>query len=497
MRICGKQVLLMLVASAALAGCGGEETTASGATNAPPIIAGAPATSLSAGSSYSFTPSAADPDGDKLVFSATNVPAWAQFNASTGALTGSPAEANVGSSAMIEIEVSDGKAIAQLPGFRINVTSNATAPSPTNVAPTISGTPASTATAGKPYTFSPVGDDANDDPLTYTITNRPSWLTFTAATGQVTGTPAAADVGSTGAIIITVSDGQASAQIQFTLTVQASAPVNRAPTITGSPVTSITVGAAYSFRPVGSDPDGDTLGYSIQNKPTWATFSTSTGRLTGTPAAADIGTSARITISVSDSVATASLPSFTIQVVAAANRAPTISGSPLTSVLAQVAYSFQPSASDADGNALTFSIQNRPAWATFSTSTGLLSGTPSAADVASYSNIIISVSDGTATTSLPAFSLAVVQGATGSAVVSWDPPVTNSDGSPLTDLAGYRVTYGRSSTAMDQTVEITNAGLNTYTVSNLTSGAWYFAVYAVNAQGVESDISNIASKTIQ
>jgi hypothetical protein len=273
--------------------------------------------------------------------------------------------------------------------------------------------------------------------------------------------------------------------------------VNRAPTITGAPATSVTAGSAYTFQPVGSDPDGNTLSFSIVGKPAWASFSTSTGRLSGTPTSANVGTSARITITVTDGTLSASLASFTIQVNAAANRVPTISGSPLASVLALLGYQFQPSASDADGDPLTFSIQNRPAWATFNTATGLLSGTPSVLDVATYSNIIITVSDGKGAASLPAFSLAVVQGATGSATVSWTPPSTNSDGSSLTDLAGYRLAYGRSSTSLDQSVSLNNAGLTSHTIDNLTGGAWFFAVYAVNASGIESGISNIATKTIQ
>jgi hypothetical protein len=75
---------------------------------------------------------------------------------------------------MITIEVSDSKAITQLPAFQIQVSSNATVPPPTaNVAPTIAGTPATTATVGQTYTFAPVGDDANDDTLTFNRTGQP------------------------------------------------------------------------------------------------------------------------------------------------------------------------------------------------------------------------------------------------------------------------------------------------------------------------------------
>ena len=98
MRICGGNIVCGVIAALALAGCGGGEEDASpnGTTNSAPIIAGTPPTVLAAGASYYFAPTAADPDGDKLTFSATNIPGWAQFNASTGALTGTPTEANVG-----------------------------------------------------------------------------------------------------------------------------------------------------------------------------------------------------------------------------------------------------------------------------------------------------------------------------------------------------------------------------------------------------------------
>src|SRR5947207_2492727 len=83
-----------------------------------------------------------------------------------------------------------------------------------------------------------------------------------------------------------------------------------------------------------------------------------------------------------------------------------ISGQPPTSVNEGSAYSFTPTASDANGDALTFSISGKPAWANFSTASGMLSGTPAAADVGTYSGVLISVTDGKSTSSLPSFAIA-------------------------------------------------------------------------------------------
>ncbi|NIS31701.1 MAG: hypothetical protein GWO04_17900, partial [Actinobacteria bacterium] len=91
-----------------------------------------------------------------------------------------------------------------------------------------------------------------------------------------------------------------------------------------------------------SDADGDSLSFSIAGRPAWASFSSATGALTGTPVSADVGTYADIRISVSDGQATAALPAFTIEVASAPNRAPTISGEPATSVTVGSPYSFTP-----------------------------------------------------------------------------------------------------------------------------------------------------------
>ena len=178
------------------------------------------------------------------------------------------------------------------------------------------------------------------------------------------------------------------------------------------------------------------------------------------------------------------------------NAAPTIQGQPGTSVLAGQAYNFRPTANDANGDTLTFTAANLPGWAAINQSTGAVTGTPSNSDVGTYSGITITVSDGAATASLTAFAITVTDVATGSATVSWTPPTQNSDGSALTNLAGYRIAYGRSATVLDRSVSLNNPGLTSAVVDNLSSGTWYFAVSAVNNEGGSSSPSNVASKTI-
>ncbi|MGB5132805.1 MAG: putative Ig domain-containing protein [Steroidobacteraceae bacterium] len=272
-----------------------------------------------------------------------------------------------------------------------------------------------------------------------------------------------------------------------------STSANNPPTISGSAPSSVTVGQSYSFTPTASDPDGDRLRFRITNLPAWASFSSSTGRLSGTPTSA--GEYIDIGISVSDGKATASLAPFSI-VVNQANRAPTISGTPPTTAREGLAYTFTPSAADADGDALTFSIVNRPAWASFSTSTGKLSGTPGAGTAGTYASITIKVSDGTATVSLPAFSITVQQASMGSATLSWEPPTTRTDGTPLTNLAGYRIRYGTEAGSYPVVIDIPNGGITSAVVENLPPATYYFVASAYDTSGAESSNSSPVSKTI-
>jgi len=462
-------------------------------TNSPPTISGDPPAVVTEGERYSFAPTVSDADGDALIFEIANRPAWASFDAGTGELFGTPGAGDAGSYADITITVSDGEATASLGPFAVEVRQLAT-----NTAPSIGGSPPASVSEGASYSFTPSASDADGDPLTFDIVNLPAWASFDTATGRLFGTPAAGDAGLYADITITVTDGQAQAALgPFAIDVRAVAS-NSVPVISGSPATSVNEGAAYEFTPSASDADGDALVFDIANRPSWASFDSSTGRLAGTPASGDAGTYGNIVISVSDGQDSASLAGFTITVQAVVtNSAPTISGTPAKAVTEGSQYTFTPGASDPDGDSLSFSITNKPAWAAFDTGTGRLSGTPQAGDVGTYADIVISVSDGQATASLGAFAITVEAIAMGSVTLSWSPPTENTDGTTLTDLAGYRIYWGTTSGSYPNSVTIDNPGLTTYVVENLTPGTYEFVATSYNTSGVESDYSAPATKTVQ
>ena len=178
------------------------------------------------------------------------------------------------------------------------------------------------------------------------------------------------------------------------------------------------------------------------------------------------------------------------------NAPPVISGSPAPQVLVGNNYSFAPLASDADGDPLSFSIQNRPGWAQFDGATGRLSGTASQGTEGSYEGIRISVSDGSASASLQAFSIEVTQAAMGAVTLSWTAPTENQDGTPLTDLTSYTIYYGTDPGSYSESVDVESAGTTTFVVNNLVPDTYYFAITASNSADVESGYSNEAAHSI-
>ncbi len=179
-----------------------------------------------------------------------------------------------------------------------------------NRAPLISGKAAASATAGKQYVFQPKAVDADGNSLKFTIANRPKWATFNTNTGRLQGVPASSSIQTYGNIVVTVSDGKASARLAaFSIKVEGA---NAPPVIAGSPATTASIGKQYSFTPAATDANGDSLIFVIENKPAWATFTASTGRLHGTPVAANVGKAANVLISVSDRKSRGRLAAFMI-----------------------------------------------------------------------------------------------------------------------------------------------------------------------------------------
>lgn len=162
-------------------------------------------------------------------------------------------------------------------------------------------------------------------------------------------------------------------------------------------------------------------------------------------------------------------------------------------------YDFTPNAFDPDGDTLRFQVTGKPSWASFNANTGRLYGAPPDGTAGNFNGIQIAVTDGSATVSLPTFSvlvLAAAQVVSGPAVLTWSAPTVNTDGSTLKDLAGYRIYYGTSPTSLTSIVTITNPTTTQASIASLAPGTWYFAIASYTSGGSESSRTSTVSVVI-
>ncbi len=166
-----------------------------------------------------------------------------------------------------------------------------------------------------------------------------------------------------------------------------------------------------------------------------------------------------------------------------------INGAPNRQAVANQPYWFRPVTNDPTGSALQFGIVNQPDWSTFNPNTGELTGTPASTDLGMYHGVTVTVTAGTQLRAL-AFDVEVVQVGTSSLTLTWTPPTQNEDGTPLTNLAGYRIRFGLQSGVYTNVITLNNPGLAAYVLGGLAAGTYYVVISAYNQNGVESSYSN-------
>ena len=249
--------------------------------------------------------------------------------------------------------------------------------------------------------------------------NGTATISGTGASPTISYSPAS-NFNGTDSFVVQVSDGTDVDDITVNVTVN---PINDAPTITTTGPVAITMDEDGIFTPslitaTDNDP-ANTLTWSIATQ-----ASKGTATVTGTGANptynyapnADENGSDSFVVQVSDGTTTDTI-TVSVDITPVADL-PVISGSPAVIATEGVPYSFIPTASDADNDSLTFSIQFKPSWTIFDTATGELSGTPASGDIGTDSNILISVTGNGDTVNLAAFDITVSAAPIGGAV--WD-----------------------------------------------------------------------------
>jgi aspartyl/asparaginyl beta-hydroxylase (cupin superfamily) len=410
-------------------------------TNTAPVLAAIGNKSVNEGATLNFTLSATDADGNTLTYSASNLPSGATFTPSTRTFSWTPTYDQAGSYTAVLFTVSDGTATDS---ESITITVNNM-----NRAPVLAAIGNKSVNEGATLNFTLSATDADGNTLTYSASNLPSGATFTPSTRTFTWTPTYDQAGSYTAVLFTVSDGTATDSGSITITVN---NVNRAPILAAIGNKSVNEGATLNFTLSATDADGNTLTYSASNLPSGATFTPSTRTFTWTPTYSQAGSYTAVLFTVSDGTATDS-ESITIT-VNNVNRAPILAAIGNKSVNEGATLNFTLSATDADGNTLTYSASNLPSGATFTPSTRTFSWTPTYDQAGSYTAVLFTVSDGTATDS-------------GSITIT----VNNVNRAPILAAIGNKSV--NEGTTLSFTLSATDADGNalTYSASNLPSGA--------------------------
>ncbi len=357
-----------------------------------------------------------DEESETLTFSATQeggaeLPSWIGFNSSTVSFSGTPANGDVGVLS-VELSASDGEnEISDI--FTITVQN-------VNDAPTGSEIPVQEATEDVAFAFnvsSSFSDPDVGDALTFSAvekegTELPSWLSLNTSTGEFTGTPGNAEVG-TVEITVTATDNS-SVAVSGTLTINVG-NTNDAPVVQTIADQNATEDSPFTFdvSALFSDEDaGEALTYSAKQEdgsdlPTWLSLDPATGQFAGTPTNENVGT-IFVEVTGTDGSGASASDVFAIE-VANVNDAPDIIGS----IEAQTAiegedFSFEIKKdelfSDVDSPGISIELKRSdfsdlPNWLSFDSETGILSGTPSEGDIGEL-EIRVIASDGETVTSI-------------------------------------------------------------------------------------------------
>ncbi|WP_159931097.1 Ig-like domain-containing protein [Oceanicoccus sp. KOV_DT_Chl] len=357
--------------------------------NSSPEITSTAITSATESVAYQYVVSVSDADDDVLGYLLETAPAGMTIS-SEGEIAWTPGTADIGShSIMVTVDDGRGGSAEQL--FTLIVS-----PRPNN-APVITSTPVLSGIEGQAYQYQIEVSDAEGDALVYNVVLAPENMSVS-SNGLVQWSPA---VGSTGSydIILQVSDGQIVVEQTYTLAI--SPKPNTAPSITTVPLTNASEGSHYQYILTASDPDGDTLIFSLVTAPVSMTVIGDT--ISWIPTYSDAGEHS-VLIAVSDSQGGTASQGFTV-IVADTNRDPEITSIPVVEIAEGQAYQYLLEANDADGDPLNFVLVDGPAGLSID-GEGLISWVPGYDDEGQY-HVAINVLDGKGGSSNHAFTLNV------------------------------------------------------------------------------------------
>lgn len=449
--------------------------------NTSPTFNSTPPKNAVAGVLYTYTAGATDADGDNLNITGTDLPSWLTFDGSV--LSGTPQLTDVGNHS-VTLSLTDNRissAITQT--FVIKVAATVNNP------PIITSTPITTATAKVLYQHTITASDLDGDTLVYSSVTKPSWLTFT-STGLLSGTPSNTNVGNHN-IVLSVTDGIDTVQEIFTITV-AAAPTNRPPVFSATGTLSASEGILFTKTIVATDPDDDEVTLAAKTLPAWLSFDPLTGVLSGTPKNSDFALKT-VVLTATDGIITTPVE-LTLSVNI--STIPTITSTPVTSVVAGQVYQYLVIASDKDGDDIIITSTALPNFLTLDASTSLLSGSTSISDIGTYEVDLVATDNKSVATGKQSFTLKVLNSLFLAKLN--DVEVTDGEEIKLTDTSiTLSIKERNVGSGLTFTIKLDHSELvltNNATAVTLPNDTQTIEFIAKDSEGTETSISVIANK---
>jgi hypothetical protein len=358
--------------------------------NTAPRITSTPPSSATENQPYSYTPRFEDPDpNDTHTWQLTEAPTGVQINSNTGAISWIPGAAHGGRFFNFGLQICDRANACDTQTWVVNVIN-------VNNAPMISSTPPTVAIAVQLYTYNPVVDDPDPaDTHTWSLLRQAQGALIDARSGRITWTPALTDQGQSFGFSLQVCDQTKACNTQdWTVTVTSS---NQAPKITSFPPTSATQGVVYTYAATVLDPDpGDTHIWRLISAPPSAKIDPNQGIITWTPDSDDTNAKIRsFKLEVCDRANACATQDWEVT-ISYTNAPPSITSTPPTTAIINKRYTYAVIAVDpnpGDQAQLKYSLKKGPVGANIDAKTGVMTWTPSAADLNGEYECIIEVCD--------------------------------------------------------------------------------------------------------
>ncbi|WP_221225038.1 putative Ig domain-containing protein [Aporhodopirellula rubra] len=304
---------------------------------------------------YFYPVRAIDPDGDAITYALVDGPEGASIDPESALVSWVPPAPG---DYDFTIRVDDGRGGVDTQAFTVTVSDSADL---TNNGPTLQDIDDVVADVNRPIAIQAVGDDIDGDALKYYLSGAPEGLGIDTDTGLITWTPSLEQSGLTDhPVTVSVLDRRGGvASVDFNVTVNDfSVLINNAPVITSAPVTSVAAGSEYRYDVDAIDPDFDPVSYGLVFGPTGMAIDSTTGELVWNPTREAIGTH-NVYVTVEDSRGGDDYQIFQLT-VAAENQPPVFTSLPSIAAVPSEAWTYTPTATDPDGDAVSYRLLSGP-----------------------------------------------------------------------------------------------------------------------------------------